>query len=86
MDNLARNAMLARQADMSYGKWKALQPIVPIKPKEVDESKMKSCPWCGKKFECKKPNQKYCEPYCQTRANYEKHQQRRKEKENENKT
>ena len=90
MDNLARNAMLARQADMSYGKWKALQPIVPIKPKVVDDSNMKTCPYCGVKFDCDRPNRKYCGANCQQQANLEKAKQRAKqkmgEKNNESKT
>jgi hypothetical protein len=37
MDNLARNAMLAKQSGLSYGKWKAMQPIVEIKKPEIQE-------------------------------------------------
>jgi hypothetical protein len=85
MDNLARNAMLARQANMSYGKWKALQPIVPIKPK-VDESNIKTCPWCGNKFKQKRPTQIYCDTVCQSQANASRHRKRRKEQENESET
>lgn len=90
MDRLARNAMLARQAGMSYGKWKALQPIVPIKPKVVDESKLKTCQYCGVKFESDKPSRKYCGANCQMQANIEKAKlrakQKRKEQKNESKT
>ena len=41
MDRLARNAMLARQAGMSYGKWKALQPVVEAKKPEIPEGWIK---------------------------------------------
>lgn len=74
MDNLARNAFLARQAGMSYGKWKAMQPPVQIVKKETptETKEMKVCPWCGEKF---KPNmgnkQKYCDVSCQRTAYYE---------------
>ena len=47
MDSLARNAMLARQAGMSYGKWKALQPREEPKEKPLPEGWVK-CQWCGK--------------------------------------
>jgi hypothetical protein len=90
MDRLARNAMLARQAGMSYGKWKALQPIIPIEPKKVDESHMKTCPYCGVKFYSDKPNRKYCGANCQMQINIERAKLRAKKKkeeeENESKT
>lgn len=37
MDRLARNAMLARQANMTYGKWKALQPVLPVEEMPIPE-------------------------------------------------
>ena len=63
MDRLARNAMLARQAGMSYGKWKAMQPVVETKKPEIPEGHIKCecgaffktrcdhqlCPDCRKK-------------------------------------
>lgn len=72
MDNLARNAMLARQAGMTYGKWKALHynpdENVPPKEKEVviPEGWM-VCERCGKPF---KPThrQRFCDFYCRTEA------------------
>lgn len=77
MDNLARDAALAKDAGMSYGQWKAMYPntkvdelkIKPVK-KEVEPG-WKVCPHCGKKF---KPNkfastrQTYCEIGCQKEA------------------
>lgn len=66
MDNLARNAMLARQAGMSYGKWKALQPIVPIEKKKIPDG-WKACEHCGEPFKPKQ-GQKFCDIYCRTKA------------------
>ena len=62
MDNLARNAMLARQAGMSYGKWKALQPVVTPDRKELPEG-WRVCANCGKEFKGRS-NKKYCNPDC----------------------
>ena len=57
MDNLARNAMLARQANMSYGKWKAMQPQAEIITKQLPEG-WRRC-WCGKEF-TGRANKKHC--------------------------
>lgn len=66
MDNLARNAMLARQAGLSYGKWKALQPAtVPIK--EAEPEGLKVCLHCEKAFSGRN-NQKYCSLECREKA------------------
>ena len=64
MDNLARNAMLAKEAGLSYGKWKAMQPIVEIKKPEIPEG-AKKCVGCGKAFVGRNPKQKYCDVTCQ---------------------
>lgn len=74
MDNLARNAFMAKQAGLSYGRWKAMQPIVPVVKKEPEETKKtKVCPWCGEKFVPNRFNsrQKYCNTVCQQTAYYE---------------
>lgn len=94
MDNLARNAMLAKQAGMSYGKWKALQPVVPIEKKEVVPEGWIRCAYCNKPFKPHNPQQKYCEYMCRERgyaekakevtARYQaKYRERKKEKKNE---
>lgn len=58
MDNLAKEAKLARQAGMSYGKWKAMQNPVKIN-KEIPEG-WSVCQWCGQPFKPKtKRPQKY---------------------------
>ena len=70
MDRLARNAMLARQANMSYGKWKAMQPIVEVDKKAIPEG-WRVCEHCGKPFKPRtKQKQRYCEFVCQQRAYY----------------
>ena len=69
MDRLARNAMLARQAGMSYGKWKALQPVVPIEKVErpLPEG-WKTCEQCGKEFFSLRKAQRFCELGCRNEA------------------
>ena len=66
MDRLARNAMLAKQAGMSYGQWKALQPIVTVEKQKIPEG-WKTCKHCGKPF---KPIQgkQFCDIYCRQKA------------------
>lgn len=66
MDRLARNAMLARQAGMTYGKWKALQPIVKVEEKPIPEG-WRKCEHCGKPFK-KKHGQRFCDIYCREQA------------------
>lgn len=67
MDGLSRNAMLARQASMSYGKWKALQPVVvPEKKLEVPEG-WQPCEECGKRFKPGK-GKRFCEEACRLKA------------------
>lgn len=69
MDRLARNAMLAKQANMSYGKWKALQPIVPIEKPKTQEGWIR-CAWCRTMFQPKHGG-KYCTSECSTAAAYQ---------------
>lgn len=70
MDRLARNAMLAKQANMSYGKWKAMQPIVEVKEKPMPED-WKRCKWCGEFLDGKNGRQ-YCNDVCRREAYREK--------------
>ena len=64
MDNLAREAMLAKEAGMSYGRWKAMQPAVEIvEPNELPPG-WKSCNYCGKPFKKKSGHQVYCSMDC----------------------
>lgn len=76
MDRLARNAMLAKQSGLSYGKWKAMQPIVPIAEKEEPKD-LKVCPYCGEKFrQPTKRKQTYCNVICQQQAYYERNKKK----------
>ena len=95
MDKLSQDAAKAKASGLSYGRWKALQPV-PVKKKEVKIPEcMKACPYCGKLFTPHNGKHKFCEPYCRLEANYEKHreqktkwerkkrEEKRKERENE---
>ena len=62
MDKLAKEAGLAWDAKMSYGKWKALQPI-----KEI-QTKVKNCAWCGGFIAGKAVKGKYCSTECKNTA------------------
>ena len=78
MDKLTIDAMLARQANMSYGKWKAMQdPVVAVKPMIPDG--WKECVECGKPFKPHDVRQRYCEQFCQRRANIKKNRERARE-------
>ena len=85
MDNLARNAMLARQAGMSYGKWKALQPRVDPAKKEVKSEWERVCPVRGETF-IRKDNrtQTYCNMYCKEEAWKERYRQRKRKEQTNN--
>ena len=75
-DKLALDAAAAKAANMSYGKWKAMQTPV-ILENMIPEGWL-ICENCGKVFKPKtRRPQKYCEVYCQRMA------QRRIEKERE---
>lgn len=75
MDRLARNAMLARQAGMTYGKWKAMQyvppkPEEPVKVEPRNEFEVK-CQNCGKLFLKKNHRKKlYCDELCARQYQY----------------
>lgn len=79
MDRLARNAMLARQANMSYGKWKALQPVVELEPEPVIPDGWKRCEACGKPFKPKGGGQRFCEYVCRERYYWRKKNKKRAE-------
>lgn len=65
-DRLALDAAKAKAAGLSYGKWRAMQPV----KETADEipKNMKKCLYCEKAFVPKKGNQKYCCIYCQKEA------------------
>lgn len=68
MDRLSRNAMLAKQAGMSYGKWKAMQP--PVDATKTIPDGWKACEYCGKPFP-PKSHQRFCEYSCREAAQRE---------------
>ena len=74
MDNLARDAFLARKAGMSYGKWKAMQPIAPKKEKVIPEG-WRKCKGCGIAFKPNRGNHVYCEIECRARDWARKHKE-----------
>ena len=68
MNNLARDAMLAKQAGLSYGQWKAMQPPQEENPEEVPDGWL-VCEYCGKQFKPKtKRPKRFCEVECQKQA------------------
>ena len=68
MDKLSQDAAKAKASGLSYGRWKALQPV-PVKKMEVKiPDNTKKCLYCGKAFVPHKGNQKFCEAYCQKEA------------------
>ena len=63
MDNLAREAVIARASGMSYGKWKAMQNPTKIEP--VKEQKKTKCLNCGAEIvNAGNRARKYCDSYC----------------------
>lgn len=72
-DKLARDAAAARAAGMSYGKWRAMQPVVPVEPKKPAEIyREHTCAYCGCKFvRYDKKAKKYCGYRCRYNASRE---------------
>ena len=66
MDNIARNAMLAKQAGVSYGKWMAMQEPVKVTEKSIPEGWVK-CECCGKPFK-KSHGKRFCDIECRRKA------------------
>lgn len=69
MDRLTSDAVAARQAGMSYGKWKAAQertePLTP--PPDVsgiDPEKLRYCKYCRAPFEKGKYHRRFCSREC----------------------
>jgi hypothetical protein len=76
MDNLARDAMLADQAGMSYGKWKAMHPNTTPKKEDVIPKGWGVCEFCGKPF---KGGRRFCDIECRTKAYKDKAREIQKE-------
>ena len=62
--------MLARQAGMSYGKWKAMQPIVEVKEKPMPEE-YRTCEYCGEIIGGDR-RKRFCNDDCRRQAYYDK--------------
>lgn len=69
-DKLSQEVSMALAAGMSYGKWKALQPRMPFRPKEPLESYREfTCEHCGCKFiRYDAIPRKYCGDRCKDAA------------------
>ena len=80
MDQLTRDCIAARQAGMSYGKWKALHYVPPVEvetPKqeeqeepEVAPKEVRVCRICGKPIPPeKRKDTRYCSQECIAEGN-----------------
>lgn len=69
MDNLAKDAKKAMEAGMSYGRWKATQPIVHKLPRKIPKGyRLGVCKECGKEFITNHPEKIFCDDYCRIRG------------------
>lgn len=64
MDNTSRDAKAAREAGMSYGKWKILHPETAPKKAERKMKYHRICPECGAEFDTDRVDKRYCNPDC----------------------
>lgn len=67
MDNLAREAMLAKEAGIHYGKWKAMNQNTSVNVKHEIPEGWKACEHCGKPFK-PKCGQRFCDIECRNKA------------------
>jgi hypothetical protein len=66
-DKLAQDVAKATAANMSYGRWKAMQPPVkPVKEEKIPEG-WKKCEYCGKLFKTR-GSKRFCEVECREKA------------------
>ena len=79
MDKLAQEAAKAKAAGMSYGRWKAMQPVKTTKAVKKIPEGMKECPHCGRLFTPHNGKHKFCEPYCRIEASFEKRREQKTE-------
>jgi hypothetical protein len=71
-DKLAQDAAAAKAANMSYGKWKAMQEPVKIERNGIPDGWL-ICAYCGIPFKpTTKRRQFYCGAACQKQDWYEK--------------
>lgn len=71
-DKLAQDAAAALAAGMSYGKWKATQPVVAVKKNlPAIGIPTRRCACCGVEFRADdSPNKIYCGVNCRNKAAY----------------
>lgn len=81
-DKLSVEVSMAIAANMSYGKWKAMQKP-DIKPKPQPKGEPCVCKECGKVFiKPKRNNRVYCSDECRNTYGVRAYQERRKAVEN----
>lgn len=83
IDRLAQENAAALAAGMSYGKWKAKQPVKPIEAPAVAETPKYRhvCEYCGEEFFIKsKRLQKYCCEECREAAERQRAMERKSNK------
>lgn len=68
MDNLAKDAFLAKRAGMTYGKWKANNPSTAGYKVELIPDGWRKCECCGKPYKPARAMQKFCELSCRDEA------------------
>ena len=77
MDNLAREAMMEKQAGMSYGRWKAMHydptKAAPVKAEKPKSEYEVTCLYCVKTFiKADKRKRLFCDDNCGDRYRYRK--------------
>lgn len=85
VDKLSQEVSMAIASGMSYGKWKAMQPVAKPVPVEIEAADTKPkktavCLWCGNTFTQNHGRKKYCDDYCRRQADNKRCRERRKEK------
>lgn len=85
MDQLTLDCIAARQAGMTYGKYKAMRYTPTEAPKAKKDEQEPLCAVCGKVIMDYRKNKKYCCPRCYEEAMQAKARERywRKVEENE---
>ena len=83
MDNLAMDAKKATEAGLSYGQWKARQPVVHKLPRKIPKGyHVKVCENCGVEFLTTfQQRQRFCGDACREKASERRYREKRKIKE-----
>lgn len=82
MAGLSRDALCARRAGMSYGKWMAMKDVQKPNIKAEDElpEGWRKCKLCGKPFKPHDARMLYCDSICRVKSNAPRDRERRREK------